>query len=172
MSDEEIAHALEQCGYSPHMARNRIRGGNAAITEKLMKLPSVPSEGFLQAIQAEERKKLGKAGMTKAEAQAVYARGQEKDLKKVVLNELLRQGAWVFDQPMSKRTRGRPGVPDILGCYRGAFFAVELKASGQPLRQDQAQEAVAIRKSMGRFCLAYCLNDVTEMLLGILADDR
>ena len=28
VSDAEIAQALEQCGYSPHMARNRARGGN------------------------------------------------------------------------------------------------------------------------------------------------
>ena len=136
-----------------------------------MKLPAVLSEGFLQSLPEAERKKLGRAGMTQAEAQAIFERGEEKKLKDLVMNALNRRGAWIFDQPMNKKTRGRPGVPDIIGCYRGYFFAIELKAGGQPLRQDQAQEAVAIRKASGRFCLAYCLADVTEMLHGIDADD-
>jgi hypothetical protein len=137
-----------------------------------VKLPGVLSEGLLQALPPEERKRLGRAGMTKAEAQAKFAAGQEKELKDNVVNELNRRGAWIFDQPMSKKTRGRPGVPDIIGCYRGYFFAVELKAAGGTLRQEQAQEAVAIRKANGRFVLAYSLADVTEALQGIDADDR
>jgi hypothetical protein len=137
-----------------------------------MKLPAVLSEGFLQSMPAEERKRLGRAGLTQAEAQATFNRGEEKKLKDMVVNELNRRGAWIFHQAMSKRTRGRPGVPDIIGCYRGYFIAIELKAAGETLRQDQAQEAVAIRKAHGRFVLAYCVNDVTEALQGIDADDR
>ena len=136
-----------------------------------MKFPAVPSEGLLQALPAEERKRLGRAGMTKAEAQAKYAAGCEKDLKRDVVNEVYRRGGWVFDQPMSKKTRGRPGVPDIIACYRGYFIAIELKAAGGTLRPEQAQEAVAIRKASGRFVLAYTLADVIEALQGIDADD-
>jgi hypothetical protein len=40
------------------------------------------------------------------------------------------------------------------------------------MSQEQAQEAVAIRKANGRFVLAYCVNDVIEALLGIDADDK
>lgn len=136
-----------------------------------MKFPAVPSEGLLQALPPEERNRLGRAGMTKAEAQEKYAAGQEKKLKGLVVNELLRRGAWIFDQPMSKKTRGRPGVPDIIGCYRGYFFAVELKVTGGTMTEDQAREAVAIRKASGRFVLAYSLADVTEAIHGIDADD-
>jgi hypothetical protein len=137
-----------------------------------MKLPAVPSEGLLQALPPEERKRLGRAGMTQAEAQAKFAAGQEKKLKDLVVNELNRRGAWIFEQPMSKKTRGRPGVPDIIACYRGFFLAVELKAAGGTMSQEQAQEAVAIRKAMGRFVLAYSVNHVIEALLGIDADDK
>jgi hypothetical protein len=136
-----------------------------------MKLPTVLSEGLLKALPEAERKRLGRAGITQAQAKATFNRGEEKKLKDLVVNELNRRGAWIFDQPMSKKTRGRPGVPDIIGCYRGYFFSVELKATGETLRPDQAQEAVAIRKANGRFVLAYSLADVTEALQGIDADD-
>jgi hypothetical protein len=137
-----------------------------------MKLPAVLSQGFLKGLPEEERKRLGRAGMTQEEANATFNRGEEKILKGLVLNELNRRGAWVFDQPMCKKTRGRPGVPDIIGCYRGYFFALELKAAGEPLKREQAQEAVMIRKANGRFCLAYSLSDVIELLRGIDADDK
>jgi hypothetical protein len=136
-----------------------------------MKLPAVPSEGLLQSLPPEERKRLGRAGMTKAEAQAKYAAGRERELKSDVIKEVRRRGGWEYDQPMSKKTRGRPGVPDLIICYRGYFLAVELKAAGGTMSQEQAQEAVAIRKAMGRFVLAYSVNDVVEALLGIDADD-
>lgn len=137
-----------------------------------MKLPGVLSEGLLQALPAAERKRLGRAGITRAEAQAKYAADREKDLKRDVVNDLNRRGAWIFDQPMSKKTRGRPGVPDIIVCYRGYFLAVELKAAGETLRADQAREAVEIRKARGRFVLAYSVNDVIEAIRGIDADDE
>lgn len=137
-----------------------------------MKFPTILSEGLLQALPPEERKRLGRSGMTRAEAQAKYAAGREKELKGDVVNELNRRGAWIFDQPMSKKTRGRPGVPDIIGCYRGFFFSIELKTAGETLRADQAREAVDIRKAGGRFVLAFCVSDVIEALEGIEADDR
>jgi uncharacterized protein YfiM (DUF2279 family) len=137
-----------------------------------MKLPATLSEGLLQALPPAERKRLGRAGMTRQEAATKYAAGQEKELKKDVVNEIYRRGGWLFEQPMSKRTRGRPGVPDIIACYRGLFLAVELKAAGGTMTQEQGQEAVAIRKASGRFVLAYSLADVTAALQGIDADDQ
>lgn len=129
-----------------------------------MKLPAVLREGFLQAMPEAERKRLGKGGMTQAQAEAVFKSGEEKKLKDLVVNELNRRGAWIFHQPMSKKTRGRPGVPDIIGCHRGRFFACELKASGESMRTEQAQEAVRIRKAGGHFVLCFCLSDLLEAL--------
>lgn len=129
-----------------------------------MKLPAVLSQGFLAGLPEAERKRLGRAGMTVEEAQETFNRGQERILKGHALNELNRRGAWIFEQPMSKKTRGRRGVPDIIGCYRGYFFAVELKASGEPLRPEQGQEAARIRKASGQFILGYCLDDIIEGL--------
>jgi len=129
-----------------------------------MKLPAVLSERFLQAMPEEERKRLGKAGVTQAEAEAVFKSGQEKDLRKLVWNELNRRSAYIFDQPTNKRTRGRKGTPDLICCYRGRFLGVETKAFHETLRAEQAQEAVAIRKAGGHFVLCFCLADLLEEL--------
>ena len=75
-----------------------------------MKLPTVLSEGFLQAMPEAERRRLGKAGMTQKEAEAVFQRGEEKKLKDLVVNELNRRGAWIFTQRMDKSTWRQAGL--------------------------------------------------------------
>jgi hypothetical protein len=65
-------------------------------------------EAFLRAMSAEDRRAIGQPTMAEAERQ--YERGQEKELKRDVLNWLNLQGAWVFTQRMDKRTRGKRGV--------------------------------------------------------------
>lgn len=129
-----------------------------------MKLPTVLSEKFLQAMPEEERKRLGKAGLTQTEAEAVFKSGEEKKLRGLVVNELNRRGAYIFDQPTHKPTRGRKGTPDLICCYRGRFLGVELKAFHEALRPEQAQEAVRIRNAGGRFALCFCLADLGEAL--------
>ena len=55
-------------------------------------------EAFLRAMGADDRRAI--AQMTMAEAERRYERGQEKELKRDVLNWLNLQGAWA-------RCRGR-----------------------------------------------------------------
>jgi VRR-NUC domain len=94
-------------------------------------------EAFLRAMSAEDRRAIGQ--MTMAEVHRRYERGQEKELKRDVLNWLNLQGAWVFTQRMDKRTRGKRGVPDLIVCTppNGRFLAVELKATGGRLEAEQ-----------------------------------
>ena len=129
-----------------------------------MKLPAILPEGFLQALSPLERKKLGKAGVTRAEAEQIFVAGQERVLKGHAVNECLRRGAWIFEQSMRKRTSGRRGVPDIIGCHRGHFFSIELKADGHTLRPEQAYEGNNIKKAGGLFVVAYNLRDVQAAL--------
>ena len=116
-------------------------------------------EAFLRAMSAEDRRAIGQ--MTMAEAHRRYERGQEKELKRDVLNWLHLQGAWVFTQRMDKRTRGKRGVPDIIGCVDGRFLAIELKAAGGG---EQEIECNRIRAAGGVVCVAYSLRDVMEGL--------
>jgi hypothetical protein len=53
----------------------------------------------------------------------------EGKVKKKVKNFLNQtEGCWFF-MPATYGF-GRSGVPDIVGCYRGHFFAIECKANG------------------------------------------
>jgi hypothetical protein len=129
-----------------------------------MKLPAVVTSSFLRTLPESERKRLGRAGITPEEANAMYQRGQEHELKGQALNILNRRGAWIFDQPMNKKTRGRRGVPDIIACYRSYFVGIELKAEAQRMTTEQAAEAARIRKAGGFFILAFKLEDILEEL--------
>ncbi len=50
----------------------------------------------------------------------------EGKVKKKVAELLKQYGAYYFFPAMG--AFGRAGIPDIVGCYRGRFFAVECKA--------------------------------------------
>ena len=130
-------------------------------------MPAVIPDSFLKAMPAEERKKLGRAGLTREEAERVYLAGQERTLKGLAVNECLRRGAWIFEQSMRKRTGGKKGTPDIIGCHRGYFFAIELKATGQTMSPEQVYEAGKIKKAGGLFTVAFCLRDVQAILNAI-----
>lgn len=61
---------------------------------------------------------------------------------------------------------GRNGVPDVIGCYKGVFFAIEFKrptASSQATK-PQLRELAAIGKAGGVPIIARSAQDVTDML--------
>ena len=121
-------------------------------------------EAFLRRMSAQDRRALGQ--MTRAEAEREFERGQEKELKRDVLNWLHLQGAWVFEQRMDKRTRGKRGVPDLIVCTppNGRFLAVELKAAGGRLEPEQEGECERIRDAGGVVVVARCLEDVMRAI--------
>lgn len=135
-----------------------------------MKLPAVPSEGFLQALPEEERKRLGRAGITAAEAMATYKAGQEKELQKDVIRYLdYHQIYWNNDR-MDKKTSGKPGRADFRICYKGRWVSAECKAETGTLSSAQAMDAARLRKSGGRFVLVFCLRDLIEEFRNIDAN--
>jgi hypothetical protein len=125
-----------------------------------MKVGVLP-EAFLRAMSAKDRRAIGQPTMAEAEAQQ---RGQERELKRDVLNWLNLQGAWVFTQRMDKKTRGKRGVPDLIVCTppNGRFLAVELKATGGRLEAEQEGECQRILAAGGIAIVAYSLRDVME----------
>ena len=137
-----------------------------------MKLPAVLSQGFLAGLPDEERKRLGKAGWTSDECHEKFARGEEIKLQKHCLNWLSLHGIyWEWDRT-DRRTSGKRGRADIRACVAGYWLSIECKAAGEPLSREQAQEAVRLRNSGGRFVLCYCLVDLIEGVQGIHADDK
>jgi Holliday junction resolvase len=92
------------------------------------------------------------------------AKTPEAKVKAKVVAQLKALGAYYF-YPVTGGF-GRSGVPDIVGCYKGRFFAIECKAGTNkptPLQQKNLDE---IAKAGG---LAWVVNEnnvnlVTHML--------
>jgi len=54
---------------------------------------------------------------------------------------------------------GRSGVPDIVGCYRGYFFAIECKAGKNQPTVLQDRELQRIRDAGGQ---VFVVNEINE----------
>lgn len=90
---------------------------------------------------------------------------KESLVKKKVAEILKTHGAYYFFPAMG--AFGRAGVPDIIGCYRGYFFAVECKAGKGKTTALQEAELEKIIKAGGT---AFVINehniDMLETYLG------
>ena len=84
----------------------------------------------------------------------------EGKVKKKVSELLKKYGAYYFFPAMG--AFGRAGVPDIIGCYRGYFFAVECKAGKGKTTAIQEAEIEKIRKTSGK---AFVINETNIDLL-------
>jgi hypothetical protein len=64
---------------------------------------------------------------------------------------------------------GSSGVPDIIGCYRGYFFAIECKANGNKPTELQLKNISAIIENGGRAWVVdeHNIMDVRTLLKGI-----
>lgn len=71
----------------------------------------------------------------------------EAKVKKKVVDVLKKNGAYYFFPATGGY--GRSGVPDIVGCYRGVFFAIECKAGANKPTALQEAEMRKIREANG-----------------------
>lgn len=78
----------------------------------------------------------------------------EGRVKAAVKKLLTGLGAYHFSPPANGY--GRTGVPDIVGCYRGYFFAVECKAGRGKTTALQELEIARIREAGG---VAWVVNE-------------
>jgi hypothetical protein len=134
-----------------------------------MKIPNVPSEGFLNALPDAERKKLGRAGMTSKEAQAKFAAGQEKKLQKEIYNWLSLHGHYFETDRMDRKPTGRKGRADFRICVGGLWLSLEAKSETGTLSKDQIVEASRLRKSGGKFSVCFSLQDAIEAVRDLRA---
>ncbi len=86
----------------------------------------------------------------------------EGKVKKKVAELLKQYGAYYFFPAMG--AFGRAGIPDIVGCYRGRFFAVECKAGKGKTTAIQEAEIKKIQSAKG---YAFVINEDNMDLLEI-----
>lgn len=91
----------------------------------------------------------------------------EAKVKKKVVDVLKKGGAYYFFPATGGY--GRSGVPDIVGCYRGVFFAIECKAGTNKPTALQEAEMRKIREANGLTLVVNedNINDVVILLRDI-----
>lgn len=91
----------------------------------------------------------------------------EAKVKKKVVDVLKKGGAYYFFPATGGY--GRSGVPDIVGCYRGVFFAIECKAGTNKPTALQEAEMHKIRETNGQVLVVNenNINDVVILLRDI-----
>ena len=128
-------------------------------------------ENILSKMTAADRATLPggpNAGRTAAEAGAKYQAGEERILQRDVANFFRHvRGLWYRCNAMNKKTTGRVGEPDFIGCYRGRFFGIECKGPGGRLSSEQAAELAAIRDAGGVAVVAFAVSDAQGTLRDI-----
>lgn len=104
--------------------------------------PSAVPNNVLRLMSAEDRKRLGKAGMTTEEAAAMAEAKEEKVLQQMIANCLLRMGIEFNASRMDKKTTCRTGWPDFVFALRdsigrGVPCAIEVKTKTGRLTTEQ-----------------------------------
>lgn len=91
---------------------------------------------------------------------------KEKAVKNAVVKILKEYGADLYYFYPVMGGFGAAGIPDIVGCYRGKFFAIECKAGKGKTTALQDKNIAQIKKSLGRAVVVNedNLNDVRVML--------
>jgi Holliday junction resolvase len=80
----------------------------------------------------------------------------EKKVKEKVVKYLKEYGKDIYYFFPATGGYGRSGVPDIVGCYKGMFFAIECKAGNNTTTKLQDFEIKRINESGG---VAWVVNE-------------
>jgi hypothetical protein len=103
--------------------------------------------------------------MTAEEAVVRYSSKKEKELQRLVWNELTRRDIYFESDRMDKRTSGKKGRADFRVCMPpdGKWLSLECKITGT-LTREQGAEAARLRRSGGKFVVVRSLEEAIEAL--------
>ena len=87
---------------------------------------------------------------------------RESKFQRQVINYLENKGAYVEKMHVSSYQRG--GSPDVRGCYKGRYFAFELKAKGGKAEELQKIKLQRIRDAGGVAFATDSLEEIKEVL--------
>jgi hypothetical protein len=118
---------------------------------------------FLSKMDKSDRAKLGKAGATAAECEAVQIARSEKELQNMIVTTLRREGIFVIQNRMDKRPTVAAGTPDLLFVVKGKPIAWECKMPGQKLRQDQLTAQTQMSHNGWLFDVIYTYDEALRL---------
>lgn len=122
------------------------------------------SDKMLRMISAQDRAPMGKAGITYAEAQVKADVKSERELQNQIENWLRLNSIPAFRQRMDRKSNMPIGTPDFLVCWRGCFYAFEVKVGNNKPTKEQEQCLDAIRAAGG---FAFVVRSLMEVKMVI-----
>lgn len=115
---------------------------------------SIQPENILRCLTAEVRKEIGQK--TEAEALAVSEIKLERELHKLILNDLNRRRSegepiWWVHSRMDRKNTATIGTPDFIVCLAGRCYGMECKVGKNALTIEQGAEGARIMLAGGMF---------------------
>lgn len=133
-----------------------------------MGLNTVLPDHVLRLMSKADRAKLGKAGVTAAEAAQKQEAKSERELSDQVYALLTLRGVkFIVRSRFDKKTTQRKGVPDILCCFGGVPLAFELKTPQGKLSTEQHQAGICMLQDGWRWQVITSLDEVRDLLNSI-----
>lgn len=88
----------------------------------------------------------------------------ENRIRDAIKKALEARGAWVMNT--TRATPGRYGIPDLIGCYRGVFFAIEVKKpeTRSHTSPEQNRELSSIERAGGITAVCTTEREALEVL--------
>ena len=139
--------------------------------------PSKLPDHFVSRLPPEERKKLGRAGMTQEEAQKIYVARTERELQGDVSDWLRANRIPYFSPRFDKRTTVQVGMPDYIACVErvidgekvGLFTAIECKCrvTRGKLTEEQMARMGQIIGASGVYLVIYAVEELVKALAHI-----
>lgn len=112
----------------------------------------------------EDRKPLGKAGVTASEAQEKWQRTEEKKIHETVKQWLNLRGIPYVHCRMDKPSTIRNGWPDFTVTYQGRAMCLEIKAAGGVLSTTQKECIAHLERTGTPVKVAYSDGEALEWL--------
>ncbi len=112
----------------------------------------------------EERKQLGKAGVTIAEATEKHSAKLEKEIHDQIEGWLRIRGITYRHDRMDRKTTGTVGWPDFTFAIHGKAIAVEVKRPGETVSDEQGRCQQGLSRDGWLVLIAHSLNDVKSFV--------
>ena len=142
-----------------HAAETAVLYNNLGLDPAILHAESVA-----RLLTPAQRKREGV--QTAAEAQDSAVAKSERELQNMIVAMLRRNGIWVIQQRMDKRSNVAEGTPDILFVVRGIAVAMECKMPGKKPTKQQ-DEAMHIMETNGWRC--FVITDYADALATFLS---
>ena len=121
--------------------------------------PTVLPETFLRRMSPEDRAPMGAAGKTIPEIDEVNAIKLERELHRLIIQDLNRREIEFDHDRMDVKRTGTPGWPDFVLTYNHETWHVECKVPGNGLDEDQKRVRDNILANGGLWLTAYQFAD-------------